>query len=164
MTDERWALRLRSVPFLWCALLLGGWGGPLLGQETTVVLRGARLLTVSHGIMEEGVLVLKDGLITAVGVDVPIPPGAEVLEMRGKTVMPGLIDAFTNLGAADYPSYGRDHDEATDPVTPHLRMLDALDPDNRFIPLARSAGVTAVLCAPADGNLLTGQSALVRLV
>jgi imidazolonepropionase-like amidohydrolase len=163
MTHERWALRLRSMPFLWCALLLGGWGGPLLGQETTLVLRGARLLTVSHGIMEEGVLVLKDGLITAVGVDVPIPPGAEVLEMRGKTVMPGLIDAFTNLGAADYPSYGRDDDEATDPVTPHLRMLDALDPDNRFIPLARSAGVTAVLCAPADGNLFTGQSALVRL-
>ena len=163
MTDARRALRLKSVPFLWCGLLLGGWGAPLLGQEGTVVLRGARLLTVSHGIVEDGVLVMKDGIITAVGAHVPIPPGAEVLEMGGKTVMPGLMDAFTNLGAADYPSYGRDDDEATDPVTPHLRILDALNPDNRFIPQARSAGVTAVLCAPADGNLLTGQSALVRL-
>ena len=128
-----------------------------------MALKGARLLTVTHGVIEDGVLVMRGGRITAIGADVGIPAGARVLDLTGKTAMPGLVDRFTNLGAADYPSYGEDDDEATDPVTPHLRIIDGLNPENRFIPLARNAGVTAVLCAPAEGNLVTGQSALVRL-
>jgi imidazolonepropionase-like amidohydrolase len=163
MIREIRAFRCPGILLLLCAFLLGGWGAPACAQEEDLVLRGARLLTVTHGTIEDGVLILRGGRITALGADVPPPPGAEVLDLRGKTVMPGLIDGFTNLGTADYPSYGRDDDEATDPVTPHLRITDALDPDNRFIPLARSTGITAVLCAPADGNLVTGQSALVRL-
>jgi len=137
--------------------------GPALSQERPLVLRGARLLTVTGGTVEDGILVLRNGQISGVGADTAIPPGAEVLDLTGRTVMPGLVDGFTNLGAADYPSFGEDDDEATDPVTPHLRITDALNPENRFIPLARSAGITAALCAPADGNLVTGQSALVRL-
>jgi imidazolonepropionase-like amidohydrolase len=106
---------------------------------------------------------LQGGRITAIGTDVTVPQGAQVLELAGKTVMPGLIDGFTNLGAADYSSFGADDDEATDPVTPHLRITDGFNPENRFIPLARSTGVTSVLCGPAEGNLVPGQSALVRL-
>lgn len=153
----------RALPTFLCALLLGGWSAPALGQEEALVLRGARLLTITHGTIESGVLVMRGGRITAIGADIPIPPGARVVDLTGRTVMPGLIDGFTNLGTTDYASYGEDDDEATDPVTPHLRIMDALNPDNRFIPMARSQGVTAVLCAPAEGNLITGQSALVRL-
>jgi len=144
-------------------LALGLCGGGATAQESPIVLQGARLLTITGGTIEDGVLVMRDGRITAIGPEIAIPAGAEVLDMTGKTVMPGLVDGFTNLGAADYPSYGTDDDEATDPVTPQLRILDGLNPDNRFIPLARNAGVTAGLCAPADGNLLTGQSALIHL-
>jgi imidazolonepropionase-like amidohydrolase len=114
-------------------------------------------------VIDNGVLVMSGGRITAVGAQISIPSGAQVIDVAGRTVMPGLIDGFTNLGAADIPSLGKDDDEATDPVTPHLRITDALNPDNRFIPLARSSGVTAALCAPAEGNLLSGQSALIRL-
>jgi imidazolonepropionase-like amidohydrolase len=114
-------------------------------------------------VIESGVVVMRNGRITAVGAAAPIPPGARIIDISGKTVMPGLIDGFTNLGASDYPSFGEDDDEATDPVTPHMRIIDGLNPANRFFPLALRSGVTAALSAPAEGNLMTGQSALVRL-
>ncbi len=133
------------------------------GPET-VALQGGRLLTVTNGVMENGTLVMRNGRIAAIGESVSVPQDARVVDVSGMTVTPGLLDGFTNLGAADYPSLGRDDDEATDPVTPHLRITDAFNPENRFLSLALSSGVTAALCAPADGNLLAGQSAVVRLV
>ena len=143
---------------LGCSMLSPG----LLAQDQVVALRGARLLTITQGEIENGVILIGDGRITAVGANVSIPSGARVIDLSGKTVMPGMIDGFTNLGLADYPSYGEDDDEATTPVTPQLQVVDGLNPANRFLALARSSGVTAALCAPADGNLLTGQSALIN--
>ena len=156
-------VRLLGLTALSCAVGLGATTTPVLGQEETVALRGGRLLTITDGVIDDGVLIMRRGRITAIGSQVRIPSDARVIDVTGKTVMPGLIDGFTNLGVVDYPSYGEDDDEATDPVMPHMRIIDAFNPANRFIPFARSAGVTAVLCAPAEGNLLTGQSALVRL-
>ena len=157
----RSAVRITCVAALaLCSALVPS---PVRAQEGVVALRGARLLTITGGTVESGVILLRGGRITAVGPNVAIPSGAEVLDLSGRTVMPGLVDASTNLGIADYPSLGTDDDEATDPLTPHLRVTDALNPDNRFIAVARGAGVTTALCAPAEGNLLAGQSALIRL-
>ena len=158
---RRW--RLFSPIPVCCALCCGVSSARALAQDETVALRGARLLTITQGVIDNGVLVMSGGRITAIGAQVSIPTGARVIDVAGGTVMPGLIDGFTNLGTADIPSLGRDDDEATDPVTPHLRITDALNPDNRFVPVARNSGVTAALCAPAEGNLLSGQSALIRL-
>ena len=133
----------------------------LLAQDQAVALRGARLLTITQGEIESGVIVMSGGRITAVGTDVSIPSNTRVIDVSGKTIMPGMIDGFTNLGLSDYPSYGEDDDEATGPVTPHMSVVDGLNPDNRFFPLAGRSGVTVALCAPAEGNLLTGQSALI---
>lgn len=133
----------------------------LLAQDQVVALRGARLLTITQGEIESGVIVMSGGRITAVGTDVSIPSDARVIDVSGKTIMPGMIDGFTNLGLSDYASYGEDDDEATGPVTPHMNVVDGLNPDNRFLPLAGRSGVTVALCAPAEGNLLTGQSALI---
>ena len=146
-----------------CGICCGVSSMRAVAQDETIALQGARLLTITQGVIDNGVLVMSGGRITAIGTQVSIPPDARVIEVAGRTVMPGLIDGFTNLGAADIPSRGKDDDEATDPVTPHLRITDALNPANRFIPMARKSGVTAVLCAPAEGNLLSGQSALIRL-
>ena len=85
------------------------------------------------------------------------------VDIKGKYVVPGFVDAFTNLGAADIEKENQDFDEATAPITPHLRIIDAIDPNNRFIALARKTGVTSVLSAPGEGNLLSGQSALIHL-
>ena len=151
---------LRFVTFLafGCALL----HPDLLAQDQTVALRGARLLTITQGDIESGVIVISDGRISAVGSNVSIPSGARVIDVSGKTIIPGMIDGFTNLGLADYPSYGEDDDEATTPVTPQMRAVDGLNPTNRFFPAAVRGGVTAALSSPAEGNLLTGQSALIH--
>ncbi len=138
------------------------WPAAVAAQEEPIALRGARLLTITRGEIDNGVIVIADGRITAVGSDVSIPSGTRVIDVSGKTIMPGLIDGFTNLGLTDYPSYGADDDEATTPVTPQMRVVDGLNPANRFIDHSRNSGVTAALCAPAEGNLVTGQSALIR--
>ena len=135
---------------------------PAAAGETTAV-RGARLVTGTGEIVEGGVVLVRDGLIAAVGKDVAIPEGAKIVDVPGGWIFPGFIDALTDLGAADRPSRGGDSDEATDPVTPHLRIIDALDPGSEFIARARTSGLTAALAAPALGNLLSGQSALIRL-
>jgi imidazolonepropionase-like amidohydrolase len=159
--------RQRQTLRLACAYVaaIAGCLSPALAraQEGVVALRGARLLTITGGVVEGGTLLFQGGRILAVGADVGIPAGATVLDLPGMTVMPGLIDASTNLGLADYLSLGMDDNEATDPMTPQLRVVDALNPQNRFLATARASGVTEALCAPAEGNLLAGQSALVRL-
>lgn len=160
------ALRNLHLPLaLSLALSISG-SGTLVGihgQNVPVVLQGGRVLTVTEGIIENGTVVMQNGRITAVGTSVTIPAGARVIDVAGKSVMPGLIDGYTNLGTADYPSFGEDDDEATHPVTPHMRVIDGLNPANRFFPWAINSGVTAALSAPAEGNLLPGQSALIRL-
>lgn len=130
----------------------------------SMVLTGGRLVTASGAIIERGVLVIRDGTIGAVGRDAVAPPGVEVVDVAGKTVMPGFIDGFATLGTADLPSFGSDEDEAGEPLTPHLRVIDALNPESRFIGRALREGITAAVSAPADVNLLSGQSAVIRLV
>ncbi|MFB0564336.1 MAG: amidohydrolase, partial [Candidatus Aminicenantaceae bacterium] len=106
------------------------------------------------------ILVL-DGKIAKVGKNISVPEGAKIL--NAKVIIPGLIDSFTNLGTTEIETEDRDFDEATSPITPHLRIIDALNPENSFIPIARKRGVTAALTAPGEGNLLSGQSALIHL-
>ncbi|MGB8951661.1 MAG: amidohydrolase family protein [Candidatus Aminicenantales bacterium] len=143
-------------------LILGGFAG-LLHAGRPIAIKGGRIVTVTAGVIENGTLIIRDGRIEAVGKDIRIPSEADVIDAAGTTILPGFIDGFTNLGIADFAAFGSDDDEASDPVAPHLHVTDALNPENRFIPLARASGVIAAICAPADGNLLTGQSALIRL-
>lgn len=128
-----------------------------------LALRGGRVVTVTHGVQDRATVLVVDGRIAAVGREVAVPAGAVVIDVSGEWVFPGLIDAFSNLGAGEIESYGRDDDEATGPVTPHLRVVDALNPANRFIDLARRSGITAALTVPGEGNVLCGQSAVIRL-
>jgi imidazolonepropionase-like amidohydrolase len=148
-----------GFPYLWILLL----STSLLAQTNPVALKGATLVTVTGATIDNGVLLMDSGKIAAIGAKISIPDNATVIDVSGKWVLPGLIDGFTNLGVADLPSFGSDDDEATSAVTPHLRVIDAINPDNAFISLARRSGVTAALAAPGEGNLLSGQSALIRL-
>jgi imidazolonepropionase-like amidohydrolase len=132
-------------------------GGPSLA------LRGGRIMTVTRGVLEDGILLILDGRIAAVGPAVAIPAGVEIIDIPDGVVFPGFVDAGTNLGAADPLASERDDDEATSPLTPQLNILDALNPADRLIPEARRLGTVYALCAPGRGNLLAGSSALVRL-
>lgn len=128
-----------------------------------LVIRGGKLHTITRGVMEKGDILIQGGRISAVGPDLEIPGGGMILDATGLDVFPGPIDAFTNLGAGDIESQNQDFDESTSPITPHLRITDALNPENRFISLARKRGITCALCAPGETNLISGQSALFQL-
>ncbi len=129
----------------------------------TLVIRNGRLHTMARGVIEGGIVLIRNGRIVAVGNAVDVAEGAAVIDASGLDIFPGPIDGFTNLGAVDIEPENRDHDEASSPVTPHLRITDALNPGNRFIALARKRGIANVLCAPGESNLLSGQSALIHL-
>lgn len=152
-----------------CALLVQApaWGvGEAVekgGSADTLVIRNGRLHTMTRGVIEGGALLIRNDRIAAVGNTVDVPEKAAVIDASGLDVFPGPIDGFTNLGAADIEPENRDHDEASSPVTPHLRITDAMNPTNRLIALARKRGITNVLCAPGESNLLAGQSAFVHL-
>ncbi len=135
----------------------------LISQDKVIAVTGGTIYTVSKGTIGDGTILIREGKIEVVGKNISIPTGADILDVSGQIVMPGLIDCFTNLGTSDIETFGKDDDEAVSPVTPHLRIIDGLNPDNAFIPLERKNGVTAVFCAPGEGNLLSGQGAFISL-
>ena len=133
------------------------------GKEESLAIRGGKFITMTRGVLENGILLIQKGKIAAIGKDIPIPAEAKVIDASKYTVLPGYIDAFTNLGTTDPISREKDYDEGTAALTPQLRIIDAINPEDTFIPFARKTGVTSVLSAPGEENLLSGQSALIHL-
>jgi imidazolonepropionase-like amidohydrolase len=144
------------------AALLLAW--PALAQNT-IAITGGRVLTISHGAIENGTVLVENGKITAVGREVKVPRGAQVIDARGKVVIPGMFDAGNKLGTVEIPALQItvDDTEYTDPLQPQLRVLDALNPGSENILVARAAGITNALSTPAEGNLIGGQSAVIQL-
>jgi len=136
---------------------------PGLAQQAPLAIRGARVVTVSGPVIENGTVLVRDGRIAAVGAGVEIPADATVVDATGQTLYPGLVDALTTIGLAEVASVPAtlDTTEVGD-LNPQARAWVALHPDSELIPVARASGVTTVLSAPA-GGLVSGQSALVRL-
>jgi imidazolonepropionase-like amidohydrolase len=128
-----------------------------------VVLRGGRVVTVSGPVLEKGIVVLSAGKIAAIGPDVPLPPGATVVDVSGQTVYPGLIDALTTVGLTEISSVRASMDvtEVRD-FNPQVKALVALNPHTAYIPVARANGITAVQAAP-QGKAISGQAAVLRL-
>jgi imidazolonepropionase-like amidohydrolase len=132
----------------------------------TIALRGGKLLTVSHGVIENGVLVMQNGRITAVGAaSTAIPPGAKVIDVTGMTVYPGLIDAETRLGLTEVQADRMTDDtlEPSDEIMPHMHVYDAFHAETALIPVARINGITNAVVAPAIGDTLPGQDAFIQL-
>lgn len=131
--------------------------------DDVLVLRGGRVVPVSGPPIENGVVVVVGGKITAVGSDAAVPAGATVIDTTGQTVYPGLIDGLTTLGLTEIGSVrgSVDVSEVGD-VNPNALAWVALNPHSELIPVARANGITAALSAP-EGGLIAGQSVVIRL-
>ena len=110
-----------------------------------------------------GWVLLEDGKIAAMGEDGP-PACADVLDGEGGVLTPGLIDIHSHLGLYEdgLGFEGADGNEDTDPVTPHLRAIDGINPMDRGFQEAREAGVTTVAVSPGSANPIGGQIALLK--
>lgn len=128
-----------------------------------LAIKGGTFLTPDEQI-EEGVLLIERGKIIAVGRDVTIPPNAEVIDATNKFILPGMIDAHCHTGVfADGVGWEKsDGNEMTDPVTPHLRAIDAIHPEDMAFQDLREAGVTTINTGPGSANVIGGQTAAIK--
>ncbi|WP_337957259.1 amidohydrolase family protein [Roseivirga sp.] len=126
-------------------------------------LTNAKIYTVTKGVIENGTLVINNGIIEAVGANVQIPNDAKVIDVAGKEIYPGMIDGGTTLGlneigsiaeAQDYREYGA--------ITPQMEALTAVNPNAVTIPVTRVSGVTTVWTMP-QGGVLPGTAAAINL-
>ncbi len=129
-------------------------------NSTTQAIRSGKIMTVSGDIIDNGVILIKEGKITAVGTDVDIPAEAEVIDASNMTVTPGLIDAHCHLGLS--LDYRTEIDETIEPVTAAMQIADAFDPTNEALAKAIRSGVTTAMIAPGSRNPIAGQTAVVK--
>ncbi len=135
--------------------------------DEIIALSGARILTAAGQNFDRGVILIRNGRIAEIGDRVEIPAGARVIDVSGCLITPGLIDAHSHLGLG--PSGGVTEDnEMTDPVTPQLRIIDSIHPggvgpDHHQFLNAVAEGVTTAVVRPGSGNVIGGQSAVLKL-
>lgn len=136
-----------------------------------VLLSGGRVVPVSGPALDAADVLLVDGRIAQVGPRLTPPAGAEVIDVRGRSVYPGLIAANTQLGLREIGSARATSDVAEiGPFNPNARTQTALNPDSEHLPVTRANGVLTALVVPADRpaagarlNLIAGTSTLIRL-
>ncbi len=132
----------------------------------TIALKGGKLLTITHGVIQNGVVVMQNGRITAVGgAGTAIPANAKVIDVTGMTVYPGLIDSETHLGLTEISADRMTNDEleASDEIMPHMHVSEAFHAETALIPVARINGITNAIVAPASGDTLPGQDSFIQL-
>lgn len=139
---------------------------PLAAQDRAIAIRGGTLIPMNGPQIPNGTVVLRGGKIVALGANVAVPAGAEIVDARGRFVMPGVVDAISHIGIDN-----NDLNEPTDPMTPQNRAWESYNPFGTFgagkpTPLRNieglSGGVTTMYIAPADAQLLGGQGAVVK--
>jgi imidazolonepropionase-like amidohydrolase len=125
---------------------------------------GGRVIPVAGAPFEDGVVLLADGRIEALGRDVRVPEGVERVDATGRVVLPGLVDAHVHLGVHSEGDgwAGQDTNEMTDPVTPQVRVLDAINPADLGFADAVAGGVLTANVNPGSGNPIGGQAAAIR--
>jgi len=119
----------------------------------------ATIVTEPGRVIENGTIVIRDGKIVEVGKDLTPPAGAQVIDLTGKTIYPGFVDAGieTELPAME-TNRGSNHWNPE--VTPNRSVADSIVQDDAKMTKLRKAGITAVLMAPRDG-IIKGKSAVV---
>lgn len=137
---------------------------PEPGPRATVVIRNARIVPVSGPVIANGSLVIADGLIRAIGSNVDVPAGAQVIDATGLSVYPGMMESVSTLGLSEIASGAnatRDQTE-TGRFNPNAQALWGINPHSAHIGVSRVVGITHAVSAPT-GGIVSGQAALINL-
>jgi len=123
-----------------------------------LLLKGGRLVPVSGAEIEDGMILIEDGVIRKIGAPFEVPADAKVIEIpKGSWILPGFIDAHSHLGSAF------DVEESTESLTPEARAVEAFSSRHPDVAAALGSGVTTVGLAPGNGNLIGGRVGIVKL-
>ena len=111
------------------------------------------------------VLIDDNGKIAAVGAEIATPEGCEVIDAQGRLVTPGCVDAHCHIGLDNEAVgwEGMDYNEIVDPLTPHMRAIDSIYPQDEAFELAVQGGVTTACTGPGSANVVGGTFAVIKL-
>jgi imidazolonepropionase-like amidohydrolase len=136
---------------------------PAPPQRGPVALRGATIHTVTNGVIENGTIVFDGGVITAIGTDVAIPVEARTVDVTGKHIYPGLIDAYSAVGIDEIGDVGVTDDQVElGDFNPNAQPNVAVNPESRHIGTSRTNGVLVTLTTPS-GGLFPGLTSAMNL-
>lgn len=127
-------------------------------QSTPIAYTGAHIIPISGAEIADGVIVIQNGKILAVGATgaVSIPSGAQLVDAKSKVIMPGIVDSHSHIGE---PEGG----DASSPIQPDVRVLDSINVHAAQIEKARAGGVTTANVMPGSGHLSSGQTLYLKL-
>lgn len=137
---------------------------PAPKQSQTIALKGGTI-HVGDGstVIENGTIVFVDGKITAVGSNITVPTGAQVIDVAGKHIYPGLIAPATILGLNEVDALRQTRDfREVGSYNPNVRSIIAYNTDSRVVPTVRSNGILLAEIAPVGGRV-SGSSSVVQL-
>jgi len=126
---------------------------PAFAQQPLAI-RGGKVIPVTGEPIENGVVLIRDGKIAAVGEDIDIPVEARVIDASGKVVMPGFVEAHSSEAMSQA--------NETNPNVPYVSVLDAIDPMRPYFDSARRNGVTSVAVVPGNSTMIGGQAAVIK--
>ena len=135
-------------------VLLCGLAIPAVAEEMTVI-KADRVDTVTKGLIENGIIIIRNGRITAIGNDIEIPDTADVIDVRDKTIFPGLVNPSSRIGLSPSPGGGPSSN-------PHYRVADELYPHQDAYKRVLQAGFTTIGLVPGGGTGIAGQAAVIR--
>ncbi|MCR1899376.1 amidohydrolase [Irregularibacter muris] len=129
-----------------------------------ILIRNAKIWTMSGEIIQEGSILIEKGKIKEVGQDVVAPLDAKIIDAEGGNILPGFIEAHCHIGLFEdgLGFEGEDGNEMTHPITPNLRAIDAINPMDRSFQEARENGITTCITGPGSTNVIGGQFAAVK--
>ena len=129
------------------------------------LIRGGLVKTMEGMDIEGGSVLVNGKKILAVGKDIFVPAEAKVIEAEGCIITPGLIDAHTHIGVHEEAMRweGADYNERTNPITPQMRAIDAINPLDETFTRALHAGVTCAVTGPGSANVLGGTFLALKL-
>src|SRR5260221_3770738 len=122
-------------------------------QTASYAITHAKITTLAGATIDDGTLLIKDGKIAAVGANVEVPAGAQVIDGKGLQVYPGLFDSVTQMGLSVIGAVSSTVDSSeTGSYNPDAIAATAVFPSSEHIPVTRAAGITSVLAVPGSGG------------
>jgi imidazolonepropionase-like amidohydrolase len=129
-----------------------------------LLIKNANIHTMADRDYENGMILIEDGKIKEIGENINVSNGTEVIDVHGRYVMPGMIDAHCHVGLFEGGTgkLGIDGNEIVDPVTPQLRAIDAINPRDIYFKEASEGGVTTISTGPGSANVIGGQFTIMK--
>lgn len=127
-------------------------------ESKMLAIINAKLETISNGVIENGKIIIKDGKILDIGKDIDVSNCERIIDVLGRTITPGIIEAHCHVGLSESGRgwEGNDTNESTNPLTPLCSVRDGINMRDQAFESFRKSGITSVGILPGSGNIIGG--------